>query len=82
MTLASEPAGLQLALDGQPVTTPFAVQSVVGMTRTIDAPSPQRVNKSNYNFASWSDGGAQTHDISTPGADATYTALYRKHGHR
>ena len=82
LTLASEPAGLQLALDGQPVTTPFAVQSVVGMTRTIDAPSPQRVNKSNYNFASWSDGGAQTHDISTPGADVTYTALYRKHGHR
>ena len=82
LTLAGEPAGVQLTLDGQPVTTPYAVPSIVGLTRTIGAPSPQRVDKYNYNFVSWSDGGAETHDLSTPAADTTYTAVYRKHGHR
>jgi Glucose / Sorbosone dehydrogenase/Immunoglobulin domain len=83
LSFFSEPGiGLAVTLDGQPFVTPFTVQSVVGMTRTIGAPSPQRVNKTNYNFASWSDGGAQTHAVSTPGADTGYTATFRKKGRR
>ena len=80
LILASDPDGLQLTLDGQPVTAPYAVESVVGMIRTIGAPSPQRMIKSNYNFAGWSDGGAQIHDIITPDADAAFIATYRKKG--
>jgi len=82
LSLFSVPNGLELSLDGQPVVSPYAVQSVVGMTRTIGAPSPQHVNKSNYSFVSWSDGGAQTHVIGTPGTDAGYTATFRKKGRR
>ena len=81
LTLDTQPNGLQLTLDGQPITTPYALESVVGITRTLGAPSPQQLSgKRNYNFAQWSDGGAQTHDITTPAADTTYSATYRKVG--
>ena len=82
LALLTDPTDLQLTLDGQPVTSPFTVLSVVGMTRTLGAPSSQRVDKSNYTFLSWSDGGAQDHVIRTPAVDTTYTAFYRKKGRR
>ncbi|MEJ7664759.1 MAG: hypothetical protein WKG07_37240 [Hymenobacter sp.] len=31
----------------------------------------------NYEFVSWSDGGAQTHNITTPASDVTYMATFR-----
>ncbi len=71
-------AGLQLTLDGQPVTAPFSFTGVVGMIRTIGAPSPQVRGKFTYRFRSWSDGGAQTHDITTPAAATTYSASFTK----
>jgi hypothetical protein len=36
------------------------------------------VNRSTYNFISWSDGGAQSHTIVAPATNTTYTATYRK----
>ena len=80
LTLITQPAGLQLTLDGALVDTPFAFASIVGTARTLGAPSPQRLSKSNYKFSSWSDGGAQTHVITTPAANTTYTALFQKKG--
>jgi len=51
------------------------------MTRTLGAPSPQQASgKRNYSFVDWSDRGAQTHDITTPTSDTTYSATYRKGG--
>ena len=82
ITLQTDPSGLQLTLDGQPVATPLNVLSVVGMTRTLGALSSQRVGKSNYRFLSWSDGGLQNHTIQTPAANTAYTAFYRKNGNR
>ncbi len=72
MTLATNPAGLQLTLDGQPFTAPQSVVGVVGVTRTLGAPSPQGPNV----FVSWSDGGAQIHTVSTPPTNTTYTASF------
>ena len=80
LTFVTQPSGLQLTLDGQTIDTPYAVASVLGTTLTIGAPSPQQVGRRNYNFVEWSDGGAQTHDITTPDADTTYRATYRKIG--
>lgn len=77
MTFTTSPAGLQVTLDGQPMTTPAAVGGVVGMTRTLSVVSPQTLGGVTYEFASWSDGGAATHDITTPDADTTYTATFR-----
>ncbi len=80
LTLASSPSGLQLTLDGQPVTAPYSVQGVVGMTRTLGAVTPQVLNGTAYGFVSWSDGGAATHNISTPSSNTTYTATFRAVG--
>jgi hypothetical protein len=75
-TVASNPPGLQLTLDGQPVVAPKTVTGVVGITRTLGVVSPQSLNGKTYVFASWSDGKAATHDISTPSTATTYTATF------
>ena len=76
ITLASNPTGLQLTLDSQPVTAPVSVVSVVGMQRTLGAPSPQTLGATSYSFVGWSDGGAASHTIATPASSTTYTASY------
>jgi glucose/arabinose dehydrogenase len=76
LTLASSPSGLQLTLDGQPVTTPHSFQAVVGVTRTLGAVSPQTLGGTAYQFQSWSDGAAATHTFNTPASNTTYTAAY------
>jgi hypothetical protein len=78
VTLAATAAGLTLTLDGQPITAPLTFTGVVGMLRTIGAPSPQVRNGTTYEFRSWSDRGAQTHTITTPTSNATITASYWK----
>jgi glucose/arabinose dehydrogenase len=79
ITLATSARGLTLTLDGQPVSAPFTFAAVVGMTRSIGAPSPQTLfNNKVYVFTSWSDGGAQTHTISIPAATSTYTANFAR----
>jgi hypothetical protein len=80
VTLATNPAGLQLLLDGQPVTAPYGFDGVVGIVRTLGATTPQTSGGTTYQFVSWSDAGAATHDISTPAAPATYTATYQATG--
>jgi glucose/arabinose dehydrogenase/Ca2+-binding RTX toxin-like protein len=77
MTLAASPSGLVVTLDGQPVTTPTSVVAVVGMTRTLGIVQPQALAGAFYEFDFWSDGGAASHDITTPAADTSYTAFYR-----
>jgi glucose/arabinose dehydrogenase len=77
LTLATNPAGLQVTLDGQPRTGPSAIVGVVGITRTLGVVSPQTVGGVTYEFVSWSDGGAATHTITTPPTASTFTALYR-----
>lgn len=72
LRLETSPSGLQITLDGQPRVTPLEVTSVVGVVRTIGAPSPQGP----YSFGAWSDGGVQVHTITTQAADTTYTALF------
>ena len=64
LTFATSPAGLSLRLDGQPRTTPLTVTGVVGVQRTLEAPSPQTVGGRTYEFVSWSDARCeQPHDL-------------------
>ncbi|MGH9004110.1 MAG: PKD domain-containing protein, partial [Acidimicrobiia bacterium] len=44
----------------------------------LHAPSPQQFSDRYYRFDSWSDGKAQTHDIITGTANATYTANFTR----
>jgi hypothetical protein len=82
LALDTSPSGLQVLLDGQPRLTPYSFASVVGMTRSLSAASPQTFNGTTYQFRSWSDGGNATHNISTPSANTTYTAVYRRKGRK
>ena len=75
LTLRTVPAGLAITLDGQPVAVPASVTGVVGVERDLAA-ADQNANGRRYRFASWSDGGAASHTISTPVADTTYTATF------
>ena len=76
LSFRSEPAGLQLAVGSSSATTPFSRTVILGSKSTVSAPSPQTLAGTTYNFVSWSDGGAQSHDIVAPDAAATYTATY------
>jgi hypothetical protein len=76
VTLATSPSGLSLTLDGQNVVAPYTFTGVVGIQRTLGAQSTQTTRGKAHDFVSWSDGGSQTHTISTPSAATTYTATY------
>ena len=77
ITLASNVPGLKLALDGSPVTALKTVTGVAGITRSLGAPATQSLNGTMYEFVSWSDGGARTHNVSFPTSNKTYTANFR-----
>ncbi|GIG61731.1 hypothetical protein Lfu02_61030 [Longispora fulva] len=74
--LASDPGGLRVTLDGQPVTTPATVTGVVGMTRELGVVSPQDAAGHSWEFSTWSDGGAATHTVTLPATEVTYTAAF------
>jgi len=72
LTLATSPTGLQVVYGGTATTAPTTYTTVVGSTHTIFAPSPQ----GSQNFASWSDGGAQQHNIVIGSTNSTFTAQF------
>ncbi len=76
VTLATIPAGLQVRLDGTPVTAPSTFVGVAGILRTLEAPR-QTFAGVEYEFDSWSQGGTAGQNISTPDADTTFTARFR-----
>jgi PKD repeat protein len=81
LTFKTNPGGLVLSdmvVNEAPRTTPFSVTVVVGSKNSVSAPSPQQFNKSTYYFMSWSDSGPQSHTITAPTVNTTYTATYRK----
>lgn len=75
-TVQSNPAGLQLLLDGGPIASGTVITGTVAQPRTIGVLSPQTVGNTNYTFSSWSDAGAASHTITIPATSATYTANF------
>jgi len=75
-TLQSSPSGLKLNINGINGTAPFVHAVIVNSNNSISAPTPQTLNGTQYVFQSWSDGGAQTHNILAGTSNATYTANY------
>jgi glucose/arabinose dehydrogenase len=76
LAFETTPPGLDITLDGQPLTTPYSVESVEGIRRTIGVPSPQTVDHVIYSFASWSNGGTQTQTFATPVDDVVLNARF------
>ncbi len=77
LTFQSNPGGLSLTVGGSTAKAPFTRTVIVGSTNSISAPTPQKKGSKTYQFASWSDGGAQTHNVIAPATSQTYTARYR-----
>jgi hypothetical protein len=75
LTFQSDPTGLQLTVGSASGTTTFSRTVIVGSKNSVSAPS-QTLGGTSYQFSSWSDGGAQSHNIVAPATPNTYTATY------
>lgn len=76
LTFGANDPDARYTIDGIPRTGLYTEDAVVGVVRTLGAVSPQIVNGEQLAFAGWSDGGAQTHTIVTPGSNSSYTVNY------
>jgi hypothetical protein len=75
VTLGSDPPGRTLTLNGTSAVAPFTTTVILGSNNSVSAPSPQTAGAQTWTFLDWSDGGAQTHNI-TAGATGTRTASF------
>lgn len=75
LTFAANPTGLEI-VGGERDATPFTRRFIVGSAIALNAPSPQSQANLNYTFARWSDGGLQSHVVTAPATNTTYTAHY------
>jgi len=73
--LASSPTGLQMMVNGIQAST---FTSWTGWKLAIDAPSQADATGQGQVFVSWSDGGTQEHQITTPLANTTYRASFTR----
>jgi hypothetical protein len=77
LSFQTTPGGLRLTVNGTQSTATFTRTVIVGSSNTVSAVTPQTKGGKIYTFASWSDGGAQSHTIVAPATAATYTARFR-----
>jgi uncharacterized repeat protein (TIGR01451 family) len=71
----SSPSGLQLVVGSSGSTTPFSRQVIIGSNNSVTAAN-QSLGGISYVFSTWSDAGAQSHQIIAPVTKATYTAAF------
>ena len=76
LTFQTSPTGLQLVVGSAASATPFSRTVIVGSSNSVSATTPQTQGATTYVFSSWSDGGAQSHNIVAGSSPATYTATY------
>lgn len=76
VTLATDPPGLALTVNGTAVTGPATVPSWVGYVLDLDAPD-QTVDGVAYTFRGWSDDGARQHSVTTPAGGLSLVATFR-----
>ncbi len=67
--VTSNPPGLQVMVDGSPVTTPHTYAWALNSTHTLNVSSaPRTLNSINYVYGRWNDATAASHSITvTPG---------------
>jgi glucose/arabinose dehydrogenase/PKD repeat protein len=76
LTFQTNPGGLQLTVNGASAKATFNRTVIIGSTNSVSAPTPQSKGKKSYDSVSWSDGGAQSHNIVAPAVATTYTARF------
>jgi glucose/arabinose dehydrogenase len=78
ITLASNPAGRTVQLDGTPYAAPQTINVGCTSPHTISTTSPQAgASGTQYVFSAWNDSGAISHSVTAPASgNATYTATF------
>lgn len=78
MTIATDPSGLGVTVDGTNYTAPALFTWAVGSLHSLDVPTPQVSGDGHGRtvFTNWSDAGAQSHSITVPPAGTTNTANF------
>ena len=74
LTFDSTPAGMDVVYDGTSGATPWTQVTAVNSQHVLFTPSPQA--HGGATFASWSDGGAQQHQITVPATNTTYRPTF------
>jgi hypothetical protein len=77
LTFQTSPGGLQLTAGPTTAKAPFTITAIQKATLQLIAPNQPFRNGKTYKFVSWSDGGMQTHTITAPTTNTTYTATFR-----
>lgn len=77
LTLKTQPEGMQLLFNDQPVTTDHSAEVVSGITHRIGVISPQAFNGSDYTFDHWVHGGNASQEFPAPENNTTYTAVFK-----
>lgn len=76
LQIRSVPSGLQVTIGSVTAATPFTRTVILGSSNSVTTATPQTVGATSYAFASWSDGGARTHNITAVAGGGTYTASF------
>ncbi len=75
--LTTIPVGLQINVDGQPVQTPATITSVIGITRSLEAPVSQYAGNDFYVYSAWSDNSLpQIFSFNVAPVGQSYTAQF------
>jgi PKD repeat protein len=78
LTFKSKPGSMHIVVGSMSSVTPFTRTVIVGSKNSVSVPSPQTKGSKNYVFGSWSDGGAQSHDIIAPANNKSYTVDFNR----
>ena len=77
ISIKTNPPGQKVLIDGTEYTAPQSYKWQPGSNHSIGVNSPQIISDNiRYIYSNWDDDGAQTHDISVPESDQTYTANF------
>jgi glucose/arabinose dehydrogenase/PKD repeat protein len=75
LTARTQPAGLQVALDGVTGVGPLNVTAIKGSNNSVSTTAAQTLGASSFAFRDWSDGGSRAHDF-LASANKTLTANF------
>ena len=80
-TIASDPTGLNVVVDGRTIVAPQNFTWISGSTHTVGVNTetqPSFSGAQRYVYQNWSDGGNTTHPVTAAAGNTTYTAGFKR----
>jgi glucose/arabinose dehydrogenase len=78
LLFSTYPQGFSVGVGPDLQAAPFSRTVIVGSSQSVSAPSPQThpTSGETKSFQLWSDGGAQSHNLTAPAEPSTFTAYF------